>query len=62
MQTLKPHEEKAVEFASQCAGEYLDELGKTDLATLTAEEWQQLNRLICVNFWAKRIELDPCPF
>lgn len=32
-------ETKALETSGQAGGEYLDAIGKTDLATLTREEW-----------------------
>lgn len=33
------HEIAAIQAASPMAGEYLDSIGKTDLATLTDAEW-----------------------
>lgn len=33
------HEIAAIQAASPMAGEYLDSIGKTDLATLTDTEW-----------------------
>lgn len=56
------YEDAALEHAGDCAGEYLDSIGKTDLATLTQEEWQQLIRVVSLNFLQKRTELQPCPF
>lgn len=38
-ETLDRIELEAVEAASQVAGEYLEQIGKTDLATMTANEW-----------------------
>lgn len=35
-------ETKALEAASDTAGEYLEHLGKTDMATFTEEEWFDL--------------------
>ena len=34
-----PNEKAALANAAQMGGEYLDSLGKTDLATFTVEEW-----------------------
>lgn len=34
-----PNERDAMRAAGRLAGEYLDSIGKTDLATLTGEEW-----------------------
>lgn len=39
---LRHYENQAIEAASDRAGEYLDGLGKTDLATMTPEEWRTL--------------------
>lgn len=50
---ILPHEEKALDFASTCAGEYLAEINKTDLATFTAEEWHTLLSIIAGNFCDK---------
>lgn len=46
------HEERraAIEDAATCAGEFLDELGKTDLATLTPEEWINFIATVCVSY------------
>ncbi len=34
-----PNENASIEVAGQMAGEYLDSIGKTDLATLGRDEW-----------------------
>ena len=34
-----PNEQAAMEHGGRMGGEYLDSLGKTDLATFTVEEW-----------------------
>jgi hypothetical protein len=34
-----PNEKAAFEHGGQMGGEYLDDLGKTDLETLSREEW-----------------------
>lgn len=34
-----PNEKAALANAAQMGGEYLDSVGKTDLATLTVDEW-----------------------
>lgn len=41
---LDPYEEQALEDGGNAGGAYLDEIGKTDLAELTAEEWAKLWR------------------
>lgn len=58
----RPHEDSALEYAGDCAGEFLDALGKTDLAKLSVEEWQGLIKCVALNYQNKRIELEPCPF
>lgn len=42
VKNLTRFEEAAVEHASDKAGEYLDGLGKTDLAKLSRDEWLML--------------------
>lgn len=41
-------DEEKIKFghASDMAGEYLDELGKTDLATLTRDEWLEFLHVV----------------
>jgi hypothetical protein len=41
------HELAAMEHAGEMAGEYLDSLGKSDLAAMTADEWRTLIEVIC---------------
>lgn len=40
------HEAAAIEAASPAAGEYLESLGKTDLAALTRAEWLTLLEVV----------------
>lgn len=47
---LDAYEQKAVEAAGQHAGEYLDEIEKTDLAELSEDEWKEFLRRIVVGF------------
>lgn len=42
--TLDAYETGAMIAAGDKAGAYLDEIGKTDLATLTLEEWREFGR------------------
>lgn len=42
---LDDFERRALEDGGNAAGAYLDEIGKTDLATLTEEEWATFWRL-----------------
>lgn len=53
---------QANEYASDMAGEYLNELGKTDLATMSRDEWMELINVITKNYELKKIEISPCPF
>lgn len=41
-----PNEERAIKLAGEAAGEYLDEIEKTDLAALSDDEWKTF--LTCV--------------
>jgi len=45
-----PYEQAAMEHAGNMAGEYLDALGKTDLAKLTPEEWATLINVTCTGY------------
>lgn len=57
-------EEKAIVKGGQAAGEYLERIGKTDLATLSIEEWQTfcltMFRETCAEM--QRIADDEIPF
>lgn len=50
---------ESLEFAGQCAGEYLEEVGKTDLADLTEKEWLTLLDVVVRNQRQKLAELPP---
>lgn len=62
MNDLTEYEQQAIDHASTCAGEYLDSLGKTDLAKMTQEEWRTLITIAALRFAQKANELRPCPF
>lgn len=47
---LDAFEAAARDDAGEMAGAYLDTIGKTDLATLTAEEWQGFLHQVIVGF------------
>ncbi|MGU3417670.1 DUF6511 domain-containing protein [Methylobacterium sp. D54C] len=49
---LDAYEQKARDEAGEMAGAYLDSLGKTDLASLTAEEWATFLHQVIVGFEA----------
>lgn len=49
-ETFNAIEREALMEAGDAAGGYLDELGKTDLATLTPEEWEAFLMLILKRF------------
>ena len=44
------HQIEAMATASQAAGEYVESIGKTDLATFTEPEWSNLIRTVVVAF------------
>lgn len=56
---IEEHDSKAALEAGRFAGEYLDEIGKTDLATLTPEEWKIFCEVICGNFLITRLDQIP---
>ncbi|CAA7615758.1 DUF6511 domain-containing protein [Magnetospirillum sp. UT-4] len=45
-----PNEIAAMEFGGRMGGEYLDHLGKTDLATLSAEQWAIFVEAIVIGY------------
>lgn len=45
-----PYEQAAMEHAGGMAGEYLESLGKTDLAKLTPEEWATFINVTCTGY------------
>lgn len=47
------HEQAAMDHAGEQAGEYLETLGKTDLAQMSPEEWATLINVICSGYVEK---------
>lgn len=47
---LDDFERRALEDGGNAGGEYLDELGKTDLATLDPEEWSRFLGLVMTGY------------
>lgn len=45
-----PNEKAAMEHGGQMGGEYLDSLGRTDLATLTTDEWECFIEAVVTGF------------
>lgn len=68
-----PNELAALDYAGDMAGEYLDSIGKTDLAALTRSEWSTLIEVTVTGYCdrlrdlagrdSERLErtLDPMP-
>jgi len=52
-----PNEQDALEAAGQTAGEYLESLGKTDLALLELEEWESLIESVVTGYTDRLREL-----
>jgi hypothetical protein len=52
-----PNEEDALEAASQTAGEFLESIGKTDLAQLEREEWESLIESVVTGYADRLREL-----
>jgi hypothetical protein len=52
------HELEAIMAAGGYGGEYLDSLGKTDLAALTEDEWLTFVECIVTGFTDKLQELE----
>ena len=51
--------EASLEYAGEMAGEYLDEIGKSDLADLEPDQWRTLLDVIVRNQRQKMAELPP---
>ena len=51
--------DEANEYASKMAGEYLEELGKTDVVQLNHKEWMGFVAVLTYNYEMKKIELTP---
>lgn len=51
------HEAKALDYASEMGGEYVESLGKTSLADFTGQEWQTLVECIVTGYGDKLREL-----
>jgi hypothetical protein len=47
---LDDYERRALEDGGNAGGEYLDELGKTDLAQLAPEEWSRFLALVLTGY------------
>lgn len=65
MYQLNHFEKKALDAASDKAGTFLEGVGKTDLATMTAEEWRELLATVFVSAAAEIQRLtdeDAVPF
>lgn len=52
---------EAIQAASEPAGEYLESIGKTDLATMTEEEWLTLLEVVVTAFSDKMAALAEEP-
>ena len=51
------HEITAMQAASEPAGAYLEQLGKTDFSTMTVEEWMTFIETVCAGYHEKLREL-----
>lgn len=59
------HEKEALLAASDAAGEYLEGIGKTDLATMTQQEWRDFIAVIferSTGELARLSDAEACPF
>lgn len=52
-----PNEIAAMQHASDMAGDYLDSLPSTDLASFSQDEWQTLIEVVCGAYVEKLNEL-----
>lgn len=52
----------AIDAGGQCGGEYLDEIGKTDLSTMTEDEWRTFCRCIVTGYIGEMQKRIRAPF
>ena len=52
-----PNEQEAMDAASRTAGEYLESVGKTDLAQLEVSEWESLIESVVTGYTDRLREL-----
>ena len=59
-----PQEQEAINRAGELAGEYLESIGKTDLAKLEVDEWQTFLEAVVTGYTDRLRELtkDQVPF
>lgn len=50
---ITPYEAQAIERVGPHAGKYLDAIGKTDLASMTVEEWSKFIEHVCKSYMAE---------
>ena len=50
MRDATPNEKQAMQNAGNMGGEYLDSIGKTDLASLTQAEWTCFVECVCTGY------------
>tara|TARA_R110000851_G_scaffold111570_2_gene235092 strand:+ start:273 stop:446 length:174 start_codon:yes stop_codon:yes gene_type:complete len=55
---MEENERTAYLYGAEMGGEYLKEIGKSDLATLTPQEVLTFSECMCKNFWNKITELN----
>ena len=60
--SLEEWEMTAAIYGGAMGAQYLESINKTDLATLSPEQWATFLECICKNYHAKHSELKPCPF
>lgn len=59
---IQDWEREAVLYGGSMGGEYLESIKVFDLAKLTPSQWETFCEVVCMNYHAKRVELQPAPF
>ena len=59
---VTPNEQAAMDNGGKLAGEYLEHLGKTDLATMTEEEWKMIVECIVTGYVEAMQKYKDIPF
>lgn len=62
MNDATPNETEAVMFGGEMGGEYLDSLGRTNLAALSGDEWKQFLFCVVGGYVSKISEYNSIPF
>ena len=55
----KRNYQESLEYAGQCAGEYLESINVTDMADMSQEQWMTFLDVVVRNHATKMLDLPP---